>query len=582
MSSYLGVRGSAPPAGATRGFVRWICTSNPFYVISAGLFLVGMWISFGAQSREVETWALMSGLAAYTLLLAVTGCLLVRLGNVWDDVRTVLLLVVLMFLATSFTFDEALVLSPDRGIACHLGGLLLAIAVSEGVLRGSRLALPLLFRGPYYVILSLFFLYPLGLIPLLDQAPDDKGLMWGLFGFSPVAGLAFLTLLPAARRGPSYVRHNNSPWRWPLYPWTLFAMLALAVPVRAYLLCWSHDASQASRIIFGPYFLIPFGLAITVLLLEIGLAARRNGFVLAALVMPIGLVVLALVGHRSHAVYREFLEMFAGRLGGHPLYLSILAATGFYAYAALRGARLATEALTVTLTAFAFVAPDTMKLSELGTPAPLPIFLAAGLQLTLGLWRHASGRCLIGAAGLVAALVVGILDRPLALYAVPIIFHSVLAITLTIGAVFDDSLSRLLRFGGVSLALAASQATLLGWDEHLSGLPAWLVQAYPGLMAGVLVAYGLLLGQAPSLASGAAAAASWTASLAWHGYWSLRELVAGLDYLALSFALFVVAVVVSLAKSGHLWRWLTERMDRDAELNGTSQSILPRTHWRIE
>mgnify|MGYP000126314188 CR=1 FL=1 len=33
---------------------------------------------------------------------------LVRFGNVWDDVRTVLLLVVLMFLATSVTFDDVL------------------------------------------------------------------------------------------------------------------------------------------------------------------------------------------------------------------------------------------------------------------------------------------------------------------------------------------------------------------------------------------------------------------------------------------------------------------------------------------
>src|SRR5262245_64209858 len=106
---------------------------------------------------------MMSGLAGYTLLLAATACVLVRYAKVWDDVRTVLLLVVLMFLATSVTFDELLVLSPGQGVACSVGGLLFALAVSDGLLRTTRLRLPALFRVPYYLILSLFFLYPVAL-----------------------------------------------------------------------------------------------------------------------------------------------------------------------------------------------------------------------------------------------------------------------------------------------------------------------------------------------------------------------------------------------------------------------------------
>src|SRR4051812_12253754 len=168
MSHFTAVRPpSAPPSAPDPGgLLRWLCTSNPFYVVSAGLFLVGLWISFGAQTRDVDTYALMSGLAGYTLLLAVTACLLVHFVAVWDDVRTVLLLVVLLFLATSVTFDEVLVSNPSRGVACYLGGLLFAIAVSEGVLRSIRLVLPGWFRVPYYLILALFFLYPLALSPL--------------------------------------------------------------------------------------------------------------------------------------------------------------------------------------------------------------------------------------------------------------------------------------------------------------------------------------------------------------------------------------------------------------------------------
>src|SRR5262245_66637124 len=95
----------APPPNRTgRGLIRWVCTNNPFYVLSAGLFLAGLWASFEAQAGAAQTWALMTGLAGYTLLLAATACLLVRFGNVWCDVRTVLPLVVLILLATSVTF----------------------------------------------------------------------------------------------------------------------------------------------------------------------------------------------------------------------------------------------------------------------------------------------------------------------------------------------------------------------------------------------------------------------------------------------------------------------------------------------
>src|ERR1700682_6236071 len=132
--------GGAPPLAGARGAIRWVCTNNPFYVISAGLFLAGLWVSFGNQRPEEEilpeeTWALMSWLGGYTMLLAGTGFLLVRFAKVWDDARTVLLLVVLMFLATSVTFDEVLVQTPGRGLACNLMGLGFDMAVSEWLAR---------------------------------------------------------------------------------------------------------------------------------------------------------------------------------------------------------------------------------------------------------------------------------------------------------------------------------------------------------------------------------------------------------------------------------------------------------------
>ena len=60
----------------------------------------------------------MMALLGYTLLLATTACVLMRLGEVWDDVRTIMLLVVAMFLAISVTFDETLARIPVWGYRC--------------------------------------------------------------------------------------------------------------------------------------------------------------------------------------------------------------------------------------------------------------------------------------------------------------------------------------------------------------------------------------------------------------------------------------------------------------------------------
>src|SRR5262249_3782278 len=151
------------------------------------------------------------------------------------------------------------------------------------------------------------------------------------------------------RRGAEYVRDNGSPWPWPLYPWSLFAFLALAVVGRAFLLCMSMHPILGANVIFGPYFLIPFGFALTVLLLEAGLVSRRPRIIAAALSAPIALVGLALVGHRSDPVYQEFLNLFTARTGGEPVWCTVVLAACFYAYAAVRRAAWALESLTGAL-----------------------------------------------------------------------------------------------------------------------------------------------------------------------------------------------------------------------------------------
>lgn len=559
-SADVRVTSAAPPVGSGRGLLRWLSTSNPFYVLSAGLFLAGLWISFGAQSEEVQTWALMSGLAGYTLLLAVTACLLVRFANVWDDVRTVLLLVVLMFLATSVTFDEVLVLDPVRGFFCYVLGLLFAIGVSEGLLRGIRLSLPSWFRVPYYLILSLFFLYPLAL-RCLPGDPHSETLLWGLFGFSPLAGLLFLTLLPAIRRGPDYVRDNGSPWPWPLYPWVLFGLLTFAVPARAFLLCWSMQLLQTGErefVLFGPFFLAPFGLALAVLLMEIGIVSKSRAVQGVALIIPLALLGLTVLCHRDDPIYRQFLTLFAFRLS-EPLSMLLLASAIFFAYAAWRRIPLALEALTTALLMLAVVGPNTLDDRELLTPQPAPLLAAALLQIVLGIEGRHSWRCLLGTALLIVA-VLTLPDEIDTMFPLgPFVFHLAMFAGLLIGALFHDALARLLRRLACGLIVLLCLVVMLGRAEAAANVPPLALLAYPLVMAALLAAYGRLLGQRSPLVAALLILTSWLSVAGWRGYGWLRQVVLGLDYLLLSLAFFAVAVFVSLAKAAIRPRWLMAR-----------------------
>ncbi len=361
---------------ATRGLVRWLYTSNPFYVISAGLVLFGLNASFSSGGKPFESGMLLVGLIGYELVLATTAWGLIRFGKVWDDVRTLLLLVVLLFLIISANFDYTLVVRPQLGQLYYLAGWFIAIAISEGLLRGIGLNLPALFRGPYHLILGLFFLYPV-FLGWLSKRPDSAELQWALFAFPTVAGLLFLTLLPAIRLGPAYVAKNGSPWRWPLYPWVLFGLLAAGALVRSYWVCLSfHFVPKASNI-FGPYFLVPLLLALVVLLVEIGRSVGHTVVVRLAMAAPLGMVAIALAGHRADPVYLGFLKQFTSTLGGTPAYLTLICLVVFYALSAFRKIPLAFEGLALAVAGLTFIGPMTFRVSDFTAARPWPLAAAA-------------------------------------------------------------------------------------------------------------------------------------------------------------------------------------------------------------
>jgi hypothetical protein len=161
----------------------------------------------------------------------------------------------------------------------------------------------------------------------------------------------------------------------------------------------------------------------------------------------------------------------------------------------------------------------------------------------------------------------------------PFALHLVMLAMLIVGAAFKDEVGWLLRVAGAGFAfLACLVVSLGGLAIDIWQLPAW-VTAYPLVMAGLLAFYGwLLYHDRSSYTFAAGIVALWLFTAGWRSYLMLRQLVAGLDPMALSLAVFVVAVLISLGKSGTLVRWLVARGWLEAaEGNGVRSSGPPPT-----
>ena len=520
-----------PGRGRARGFVRFLYSSNPFYILSADLVFVGLRISFGSGGPASHSWALLFGLAGYTLLMATTACFLIRAGKLWDDLRSLLLLIVMMFLAMATSGDDTMAVDPRRGALGYLGGFLVAVVVTESVLRSIRLRLPGWYRAAYYVILALVFLYPIALAPMLSD-PEGPRLQWALFGFSPLAGLALLLLVPAARGGAAGVAKNGSPWRWPLYPWSLFFVIAGGVGARCYSLCVSFHYVKGSQTIFGPYFLVPIGLALSVVWLEIGIAAQRRGVMVAASAMPLLLVYLATTGHRYEPVYLHFLYLFRQTLGGSPVFLTLVAAAVFLAYAAMRRAPLAGELLSVALIALAVVGQRSLDFDDL---APSSATAAGrGRILTLGsvAWRgRHSLRAAIAAGMFVVAITRGCAEMwPNADWGMTGL-HMMIVAWLAIGAFFDDWVGELSRSCAAVALLALGIASAVHFPLIDHSLPARVAPWYPAVVMITSLAYGLLVRNRMYHAVAGISLASWIGYSGLQSYQQLRRILTGLDQL---------------------------------------------------
>jgi hypothetical protein len=536
-------------AESVRDFVRFFYNKNPFYVMSAALIFWGLRSSFDTTGKTFETEAFMIGLSGYTLILAGAACILIRLGQVWDDVRTILLLVVLMLLTISVSFDEFLANDSSVGMWYYLGGLVFAIAVSEATLRAIRLRLPWLFRIPYYLFLALFFLYPVAISRLIRD-PSDPVLLWALFGFSSVAAVLTLTLLPAVWQGSRYVRDNGSPWPWPYYPWTLFFVLALAVGGRGYYLCCSFHFVRGSDTIFRPYFLAPFLLAVNFIVLEIALRSRVKPVLSAVLLGPVVIALLCITSPARIANDHGFQRLFVDTLGTAPLYFALIGAALFYTYAMLRRVEHALWGLTVVLAMLSITGTRGVWPQVVDELAVWPLFLAAVLLFAMAVARRESVCCALAVLFLLAGVSVGFHETAFTAYRGLLPVHLFLLSVMVIGAVFKDPFARVLQRIGIVGILGGSLAAVSAAPALFGNPPPMLLAAYPLLAASAAGLYVFVVGNREYLIAVVGGLFVWLVKVGWPAYQQLRHTVEGLDKIVFGVLFLVLALAISLAKAG--------------------------------
>ncbi len=331
----------------------WLYNHNPFYLISAGFFLFAMTQIFETGYVWINTWIPMGIIASYTLLMAGTAILIVRLGRVWKDARSIVVIVILLLATLPVSLDGLLIHHMNYALLLLLCGFGFSLVVSEAVIWGLRMHMRNCYRLPFYAILGLFFLYPYITAALVTYVGESAGIL-GIMLFPAAAGIIFLSLIPAIVMGKSSTHGNLTPWNWPWFPWTLFALLAIAVCGRSYLLSLSFFGGKGvgpySQLEtgFGLYMLIPFFLCLLVLLNEHALRHGKKVFQYILLVAPALFFLLAVINPVAKAeLHRQFLEVVGKNAS--PLLFAFAASLIYYLYAWIRGIKFAEAGMVLLL-----------------------------------------------------------------------------------------------------------------------------------------------------------------------------------------------------------------------------------------
>lgn len=461
------------PAPLRAPVVSWLYSHNPFYAVSAVLMLYAIRSAYGElEIGTINCWIMMGVLAGYTLVLALIGVLIVRWGKVWEDARSILLLLIVLFLAVSVSADDlfADIESTVGGAALMAVGFVFSAVLSEAVLRCAQIRLAAAYRVPYHLLLLLFFAAPWWCSPgLHPRSPAE--LEWTIVLFPATAAALLLGLVPAVRRGPRFVAQNGTPWDWPWFPWAAFGVIVGAVALRTFALCMTFGPSGpiwvpltgggraiAFDTMWGPHFLVPPAFSVLVLLLE-GSLATGNRRLTRRILWGAPVLLALCVPFSTGPVYREFLRHFTTSLGS-PLWLGVWLLLGFYSWGLLRKSAGAGVGVLAMSGLLSIVGPQSISFNSLAPPQPWPLFLVGGSMLV---WAWRARSTAIGALSsivLTAAVWLVVPSTPAAGFRVTICYHLLWLAVIVLGLVGRDRLAIGLRIVGALLMPLASVVVL--------------------------------------------------------------------------------------------------------------------------
>jgi hypothetical protein len=545
---------SRSPAVTYGSLSRFLYTHNPFYLVSALLVLIGLHKALSADSSLTGGWLLMGMLCGYTLLLVVAGYVIVRFGQVWEDARMILLVIVLLFLALSVSFDRIVLQNPASGTRFLLIGLLFSVLVSECVFRSLKIHLATQYRLSYYLVLALLFTYPMVLGRLSVQG-HDIAMAWGVFLFPLSASTILMSLWPAARRTAQDEPPNGTPWSWPWFPWSLFAFLLLAIALRSYSLSMAFEASKGSAVSFRPYFLSPLVLASSVLLLEMAIANGRRRLEWVALVLPASVLLLSFPGSHLNPVATRFLNLLT-RSTGSPLQLALAGLAFFYMIAWLRKLPLAEVGLIGCACLACVAGRQTISIETLTDVRTWPLAALALVQLPLGLWRRSYWRTVVGAvAGMAATSASGWLpdSSPPTRY---VLIHASVVLFLMAAAVYNDRWTRVLRRVALLFIPVAGLAAATSYEFVFPHIPRADHALYLTALFAIAVLYWRRRMESPELLAMLASAGCLLLFGSRSVYLLLESspLRKGLPWIAGGLTMLGVALLVSFMKGGLLSR----------------------------
>ena len=542
-------------ASSVKGITQFLYSQNPFYLIGTLVILFGLQQCLGKEPQLASSGLLSTLLAAYTLLLAGVAIVIVRWGNLWDDVRTILLVVVLLFYMLSTSLDVQVLEQPETGSFLLGAGLMFTLVLSEFLFRQLRLQLPIAYRLAFYMSLAVLFLYPIALAWISFYRWYALR-TWALGSFCVVAAWPLLALVPAVRARAPVPMPCRATWRAPYYPWSLFVFLTIGMGMRAWWLTISFDPTKGAGNCFQPYFLIPLVLVWAVIFVEGGVVQRSRWALAAGLLLPWLALALGYAGSGNSTADAAFLADLRRTLGTPPQLAvwSVLAFQGWTFWRTM--GTLAGRWQEFALTAVALLACVTGERTIDWQSPALPN--AAGLALVAAGWMANAWRLNCSYRALLAAALGGLFvfnSGAIAPVNDPQNFwrlHAPLLIGLALVALFHDRLAAYLRRLLLSTVPTIALATALVYPWWFGDLPGLHLAAYLGYLTLIAVRFWQLDREVPQLTAAVTTLASNSLLWIWPtGVWlSTSWLAAGLPYLAAGLVAVAAGVAISLLKMG--------------------------------